>query len=261
MSAKIKRRHFVAVFLLLLDTPWSPVFAKAEFSLSVGFDYTTGDYGQVAETEMIYLPLTARYQTDQYKMWLTIPYLYVDGPGGVTRDLGPIRQTTQTTTTTESGIGDTIAGLSYVVHVDASRGLLVDVTGKIKVATANESEGLGTGENDYSLQVDIYQKWKAYTLIATLGYTRVGNPPDLDLDNRTYHSFGIARKVSDTTQIGLLVDASSEEFNFDYDREELFGYLSQRLSSRQKIQYYAIYGLEEGSPDAGFGIVYTRIFK
>jgi len=254
------QRHYVAA-MMLVCAGFSPLlFAEPELSLSAGFDYTTGDYGQAADTDMVYLPFTVRYKTDEFNVWLTVPYLWVDGPGGVTRDLGPVRQTTSSTTHTESGIGDVIAGLRYGVYADARQGLLVDVTGKIKFATADADKGLGTGENDYSLQVDLYQRWHQYTLIATLGYTRVGDPPDINLDDRIYHSLGVARKLSETTQAGILLDASGEAFSFDYDREEFFGYISHRLDRQRKVQYYALYGLEEASPDVGFGVILTYIF-
>ncbi|TDY01747.1 transporter [Thiohalophilus thiocyanatoxydans] len=254
------RRHYVAVIMLTVALFPRVLFAETEFSLSAGIDYTTGDYGQQADTDMVYLPFTARYKTDAYNLWLTAPYLMVDGPGGVTRAQGPVRHTGTQTTSTESGLGDVITGLSYGVYVDARQGLLVDVTGKIKFSTADEARGLGTGENDYSLQVDLYQSWKQYTLIATLGYTLVGDPPDINLDNRTYHSFGLAGKLSEKTQAGILYDVSGPAFDFDYDREELFGYISQRLDRRQKIQYYALYGLETASPDVGFGVILTYMF-
>jgi len=38
-------------------------------------------------------------------------------------------------------------------------------------------------------------------------------------------------------------------------------YVSLKISGEKKIQYYFLVGLDEESPDAGFGIVLTHTFR
>lgn len=262
----VRLAKLIVCLILGMLLPVTASLAEGDLSLSVGIEYTTGDYGQSPDTEMIYVPVTLRYETYDYTTWLTVPYLLIDGPGNVIPDLGPIHgggsggmSFTSNTTTTESGLGDVIAGLSINVYADNQRGELVDLTGKIKFGTADADKSLGTGENDYSLQVDLYKRIRDYTLFGSLGYTMVGDPPGVNLDDRTYYSLGLAHKFSDQTEGGVILDARSSAFDVnDYDQQELTGYIIRRISSERKIQYYVIYGLEQGSPDAGFGVVLTQ---
>lgn len=125
-------------------------------TLSTGLDYSTGKYGSASDTEIWYLPLIGKFETGPLK--LTVPYIRITGPGNVVggaEDIIQLRQTGAATRHTASGLGDVVAAASYSVYENRPAGLLVDVTGKIKFGTADETKGLGTGENDYAIQGDV----------------------------------------------------------------------------------------------------------
>ena len=56
-----------------------PVATAAETSISLGAEYTSGDYGTSTETNMWYFPVTLRYETDRTMLALTVPYVVVEG--------------------------------------------------------------------------------------------------------------------------------------------------------------------------------------
>jgi hypothetical protein len=54
---------------------------QSGFSLTTGVDYTTGTYGGASSTDIVYVPLTGRYEIDKGLFKLTVPYIMVTGPG------------------------------------------------------------------------------------------------------------------------------------------------------------------------------------
>ncbi len=52
-------------------------------SASTGIDYSSGDYGQAGTTEILVVPFTLRAKAKRVSFTATIPYLRIDGPGGV----------------------------------------------------------------------------------------------------------------------------------------------------------------------------------
>lgn len=75
---------------LALATIASPVLADDGFSLTTGFDYTTGKYGNATSTDILYIPVTGQYQSGDMTLTLTVPYISVTGPGGVIRGFGRV---------------------------------------------------------------------------------------------------------------------------------------------------------------------------
>src|SRR3546814_6362082 len=51
----------------------------------------------------------------------------------------------------------------------------LDLTGKVKFGTADEDEGLGTGQEDYSGLLDAYQQFGEWTVFGGVGYTTFGD--------------------------------------------------------------------------------------
>src|SRR5437867_189613 len=78
------------------------VTAPAEqWTLSTGFDYTTGKYGQSSSTNIFTIPVIARYAYDRWTFKLTIPWTRISGPADVVSSAGllrrsAVRPTTQT---------------------------------------------------------------------------------------------------------------------------------------------------------------------
>lgn len=160
---------------------------------------------------------------------------------------------------TEEGLGDIIAGVTYrdLLGTESSRNLAVDLTGKIKFGTAVEDKGLGAGENDYTIQTNVYKFIDRWTPFAMRGYRYRGDPPDANLNDGWIADAGARYRLSD--QMGLSGDyyyRGSSVSGAD-DLQELSVTLDYRLSPDHKILGYLIKGLSDGSPDWGVGIMLT----
>ena len=182
--------------------------ADDQFSLGTGFDYSTGKYGNATSTDILYIPVTGKYESDKLTLKLTVPYIRISGTGGVVQGMGRIGPATGTTKTTNSGMGDITASAGYTVY--SVNALTLDVVGNVKLGTADAKKGLGTGENDYSAQVDGYYTLDKTTLFATAGYKVYGSPSGTTLSSAPYGTVGASQKLNDDTSAGLMLEPGDE---------------------------------------------------
>jgi len=231
-------------------------------SIGIGTEYTTGDYGGSSSVEEIYMPLNGSWNNGLIGLRLSIPWVTVRAPEGTLVD-GPDGQPVvgEGPRRTESGLGDVIAAVTWI---DALKyppaGLSIDLSGTVKFGTADEDKGLGTGENDYSLQADIYKFIGSTTLIMTGGYTIRGDPVGYELDDVWFASGGIAFRVSDDTRSGIFLDWRQSAVSGADDPAELSGFLSKELAHSVDLAAYALVGLSDSSPDWGGGLNLYRRF-
>ena len=238
----------------------APAAQAGRFSLLTGFEYSSGNYGESETTDITYIPVVAKYETGPWVVKLTVPYIEIAGPGNVVRDIGSVSGITSGTRTRASGLGDVVTAVSYNVYANKDNGRVVDLTGKIKFGTADQSQGLGTGENDYAGQVDVYQSLGKFSLLGTLGYRVMGSPPGLALNNVFYGTLGGGYKISTQSSSGLLLYMRQKAAPNGFPQEEITAYLSHKFDQAYTGQAYVLRGLTSGSPDWGIGATISRGF-
>lgn len=249
------KKRLIALTLLAVSVP---AVADDQLSLSTGFDYSTGKYGNATSTDILYIPVTGKYESDKLTLKLTVPYISIAGPGGVVQGIGRVRTTTKATKTTNSGLGDITASAGYNVYsVDP---LAFDVVGNVKFGTADANKGLGTGKNDYSAQVDGYYTHGKTTLFATAGYKIYGAPAGVNLSSVPYGAVGASQKLGDETTAGVMVYMAKSPGAAGSDQQEVTFFASHKLTSSLKIQVNILNGLSNGSPDFGGGVMITGYF-
>jgi hypothetical protein len=232
----------------------SPV-AGGTVTLSAGVDYSTGKYGDTSSTDILYLPFAAKYERDKWVFKLTVPFIQVTGPGNVVRDVGVVAGKAAGPRQTEQGLGDLVLGVTRNVYDGTTSGTLVDLTGKIKFGTASFDKGLGTGENDYSAQVDLTQRvTPVITAFGSFGYKVVGNPAGTALHNAFYGEGGGSYKLTNATSAGAILFLSEAQSPSGPQRE-LTAFVTQQLAERWKLLGYVVRGFANGSPDWGGGAV------
>jgi len=161
----------------------------------------------------------------------------------------------------QSGIGDLIMGVAYVFYPEASSSLpAVELSGKIKFGTASRDKGLGTGENDYTLQADISKAFGAFYPFAGVGYRFVGNPPGSDLRDKWLAYAGVSTRISSKLSLGVAYDWSQSTVRTRSDAHELSPFASFKLSRSFAIDPYGVIGLSDNSPDWGLGIQLRFIY-
>lgn len=246
---------------LAQDRPAAPADSGPAFSISTGIDYSRGDYGQAEDTEILVVPVTAQATAGRLSFTATIPYLRIDGPGGVVIGPGgnPLPGVPSAGGVRE-GLGDLSLGATYTIPGEALGGLELGLGGRVKLPTSSESRQLSTGETDYAVSADLSYAVGSAVPFVNIGWRFLGDPAGADLRD------GPTASVGSSFQLGRAVLIAS----YDYaravtpaaeDSHELFGGLSAPLSSRLNLTGYGIAGLSQGSPDFGVGLLLTaRIF-
>lgn len=232
--------------------------ADGDFSAGVGANYSTGKYGGSTPTRIWSIPFLARYETDLWTFKLTVPYLRVTSPANVIPDIGsfsgsgrPRRRAAGTTT--ESGLGDTVASATYTAYYDAATKRGLDLTGKVKLPTADADKGLGTGSLDESVQVDLYQTQGLLTVFGDVGYTFFGHSDFVQLDNALYYGFGFSEKLNAQNSLGMSFDGRQRVTPGGGPQREVTAFWNRRFERGTRLQAYVLKGFADGSPDWGVG--------
>lgn len=228
-------------------------------TLAFGAGYTTGTYGSDVDIEDTYLPLTAVVSGDKVSVRLTVPYLSVRAPEGTTYDPDGVPLPGSGDTTTESGLGDVLASMTvYDVLRSERHKIAMDLTGKIKFGTADYETGLGTGENDYSVQADFYKFADKVTLMASLGYRFRGEPEGVALDDTVIAAIGTTYRFSPDVKGGLFYDYRDASRDINDASQEVSAFVSRNMGDDWRIQAYVLAGLSDSSPDFGGGILVKK---
>jgi hypothetical protein len=264
----MKRQHpsllevLPTVVLALAAFPGAAVAEDPHFSLGVAAEYTTGDYGGDESVDEIYVPVTATLDLERVTFRMTVPFLSVSAPE-FTVISGPDGQPVvgEGPRVTESGLGDVLASVTVFDVLSTSSGdLVMDLTGKVKFGTADEDQGLGTGEQDYSLQLDAFRFFDRSTLMGTAGYALRGDPEGYDLENTFFASVGASFAASDRVRVGTFFDFREASVPDSDSLQELSAWVSTGLGNRTRAQFYLLAGFGDSSPDWGGGLSFSGRF-
>lgn len=240
--------------------------------LSVAYYLSSGAYGLNTNTDTEYIPISLDYYRGHWSFNLTVPYVRISGFGTVTMGpSGPIQVShtpgggmfgvygaTTTTTTltkvTESGIGDVTAAVGYSFLPAAADGLLIEVNGRVKFPTADEKKGLGTGEFDYSAQVNLSKPFGALTPFVTAGYTITGDSDRIDYNNVFYSSIGAAYSLTDAVSVKASYDYRQKATDDADNAEEASISLSWLMNDTWSATVSGSTGFTNASPDWSGGL-------
>lgn len=259
------KKNIIALAILSLSTTFTSAQAHAEgkFSLTSGLDYSTGKYGQAESTDITYIPFSGKYETDLSTFKLTVPWLQISGPGDVVgSDATLISNGNNRKRMTESGLGDIVFSLTHTIaSIGESHPLIVDLTGKIKFATASQAKGLGTGEEDYTIALDGYKSISnSATLFGGLGYKQTGDTKDVNLNNPWFGSFGLSYRLNQTSSAGVMADYRQASINTSEPLREITAFFTHKVNATYKLQSYLTHGYSNASADWGGGLMLSYTF-
>ena len=227
---------------------------EANLSLSVGVGYVTGDYGGDGSVDETWIPFGAAWQRGRIQLRATVPYLIIDAPqdsaSGGQGGMSP----GEDSRSTESGLGDIVLSGTLMELVTLSDDAVVDLTVKVKLGTADEGDGMGTGENDYSVQADAVKFFERSLLVGTVGYQLRGDPDETDLDNAWFYSIGGIRALSEGADVGIFLDYRQSTFSEGDDPLELTAIFDFGLTRQADLHTYGLVGFNDSSPDWGLGL-------
>lgn len=226
----------------------APAQAEDYVQFSIGADYSNGDYGTTPDTEMLAIPVGFKLKQGDFFVRASLPWLRVEGPavpgdGGAIPGAGPIAS--------RSGIGDLSLAAGYSLPVGDTT--FFDLTGKVKLPTASEEKGLGTGTTDFTAEAELTQMFGPTAISVRGGRRFNGSTAAFPLQDVWQAGAGIYHSYGPLT-LGLDYDWREGALPTAPDRSELTGSVGYKLNDSFRLQGYAYTGLSDGSPDLGGGL-------
>ncbi|MCL4504368.1 MAG: DUF3187 family protein [Deltaproteobacteria bacterium] len=238
--------------------------APPKFSFHSGVYASYGDYGVNAHITYVYLPQTLKYYaTPRLTLALTLPFLYqkngtaatVEGvPIGVFPGIGATRRGAT------FGLGDLTASANYIFVEETPDFPALSVYGAVKFPTADRSRALGTGEFDGGGGLAFRKNFDRNIVYGYAGYTVLGDPPGVSLNNFFSSGVGYARWVTASFKPYLeanfatrITSVSKQYLSATLGLEYFF---TKRISGNLYFQK----GIMDGAPDYAGGTTLNFYF-
>ena len=245
--------------LALLAVSLTAPLTHAQFAASTGFDFSSGKYGLSTKTQITTWNLVGEYSYEGWTAKIVAPHERVTSPVGVIvlnghpKIQNKLNTLNQGKTQTESGVGDIELLASYDFVHDQQTDWNVSLTGSVKLPTADDEKGLGTGKTDYGLALDLSRSIGRFTPSVGFGYRLIGNPSGADLKNYAYASIGLGYWITDKTNLNLTFESDQRSsVSSNVDNELSFG-LNHHLGKAWDIEAHLVVGLSQAAPDFGTG--------
>ena len=263
--ASLNARHVVAQSEFRQSQFEESATGERQLGVTFGIEHASGDYGTGSSTDVLYFPVTAWMWHGRSMVQLTVPYIRVTAPAdGAAVDIGrmgrPIHGGSSSRTITESGLGDIEAGYRGILLDDLASGSRLDAVAMVKVGTADETRLLGTGENDYWVELDAFKTVGRLTWLAALGYRVYGNPPGVDLRDIWFASAGVWMRHGDADDFGVIGNFGQPIAAAGDPQKELRLYWQRATAGPWRLVAYVLAGTGNSSPEHGLGLLVTRIY-
>jgi hypothetical protein len=248
--------------LALVFSAGSSGAGPVDVKLKAGVDYSVGDYGLREDTTTIEAPLSVEVRYDRFTAGIRMGFVSNEGPviAGVAGARRPPSGGGPPIPDDSSGQGLSdlyiFGGVLLTTPDGDSLMPWIELKGEVKVAVADEDDGLGTGENDYRVGLDISRSFGRLTPFVYGGYRFRGDPSVAEanaLDDGGFFSGGVVVSTFDWLSLGASVDwAESPSSGID-DSVEVIPFASISIGDRFSIGPYVAFGLTDGAPDYGAG--------
>lgn len=228
---------------MLPVTVWA---AEGRGYLDANGGYKTGDFGTATKSNLYYFSPALGFVGPRYDMSVTIPYLFL---------------TNETTgqTATEEGIGDIILRGGMVLVPQTESGFSVTGSLAVKLPTADENKGLGTGETDYAAFLGLRRRIGNNRFILSAGYIKVGDPAGLDFNDVTVYDIGYAR-IFTRTELSAWYEGRRSVIPGVKNPQEINIGFFHILNQDYSIKGSGFAGLNNGGPDSGLNLGIVRWF-
>lgn len=228
-------------------------FAQAEkdtatTKLDTSIVFARGNYGLATDTDVLIALVAPTYESGDWRVQATIPYVHLNGPATVVGNTG-----TSTVSQSASGLGD--AALSVTRKLDAEEnGWTTSIGTKIKFPTADKAKGLGSGEMDYSFQADVIKTGGTVIPFATFGYQYLGRNVSYPMKSGLFATAGFATNVSAGNTLGLATNWRQPTIRNGKDAFEVMLFTQHDFSKSSHIQVFVMHGFTDASPDFTIGL-------
>lgn len=234
---------FTYLFLSPLFMPLALSHADPKNTyLEISGGFGTGDFGGSTRTNLYYIASAIGYVTQSYDLSVTVPYLFMSSDNDDSEQNGMMD--------TKNGIGDIILRGGGVLLKQETAGFSIDGALSAKLPTADEKEGLGTGEADYGVFLDIGRKIGDFKISLLPGYIYTGDSSTRKYEDINLYGVG-ASAILGHTYYYLSYEWRTSMFSEAEDPQFINGGFFHALNSTYSIKSDVSFGLNDGAPDLG----------
>ena len=247
--------------------------------------YSSGNFGTGTTSEFVYAPVSIRRFFRDGDVSVVIPFVSVTSNGSATLVGG---QPTSTLPEecfrrsgtefrfdkpecvallnasqragagqkeTHSGLGDIILRGRYYAVEEKEYVPLIALTARIKVPTASESRGLGTGALDHGYGVEISKllgdKWITFL---DGGYNFIGNPDGRELQNQYWFDVGGGHYLTKSFLVSVYYEEYRSLVANRVNIRDVFFAFNYKLSDAVRLNGGVTVGLSNSAPDYGVSL-------
>lgn len=267
------------LLLILLFCPARMVLAApvTPLTLSLGFDFASGDYGTTQTTDSYRVPLTiGYYPSARLDFSLEFSYLYQNGDstvflggrpfpmhgsggmsggtGGMSGTGGMGGTTASSVTSSQSGVGDISLTAGYALFEESDSSPMLRPLVYVKVPTADDDKGLGTGAFDYGVGLSIAKGFGDWFLYAESLYIIPGSTSTYQPDNYLTYLGSARYLLTQKLDVGCELSGATAAFAENPDALEAQLTTNYQVSQRESVGAYLGTGLSDSSPDITGGL-------
>lgn len=238
--------------LAILVLTWYSLLPSTAFAaggrsyLELSSGLMSGDFGTTTSSRLFSLSPTLGYVALRHDFSVTVPYLALSNETNGARN-------------TESGLGDIIVRAGAVLFPENVSGFSVNGSAAVKLPTADETRGLGTGETDYGVFASVQQRLLAFKLSVKAGYLSTGDAPGRDYEDGFSYGIGLSRRFARTTAYGSYENRRAVISSFENPQEVSAGFF-HLLNADYAVKGHLFVGLNNGGPDGGGSLGIVRWF-
>lgn len=154
-----------------------------------------------------------------------------------------------------SGLGDATLAATYSFDSLGGSNAYLDLTGRVRLPTGSESEGLSVGATDYHALAELGYDGDAGGVYASGGRRFLGAIDQYERVDGWQAGVGGWFNVGDSVVIGAHYDWRNASVRNGTDPSSLEGYVTWRLSDAWKVEVNGGVGLSDASADYSMGVM------
>lgn len=239
-------RRAVAVLVALGLAAVAPAGRAADGRAYVALDagVQSGDLGTPVRNTLYTVAPTLGYMAKDYDLAVTVPFV-------------SLNQSAAGQSASESGVGDVVAQAGYRLVPERENGLSLNGALAVKLPTADEAKGLGTGRTDIGVTLMLNDRLGPVRLHLLGGFIKVGDPAGQDYNDVYLYGAGVSGIRGETGLYASLEGRRALVAGADNPLEVHAGFFHM-FGHRFAIRGAAFAGLNDGGPAYGASLGFVR---
>jgi hypothetical protein len=247
--------------------------------------YSNGNFGTGTTSEFVYVPVSIRRLFRDGDVSVVIPFVSVTSNGSATlvggqptptlpgrclKESGTVVDTdkpeclallnagqgvTAGQKVTNSGLGDIILRGRYYAVEEKEYVPLIALTTRIKIPTASESKGLGTGALDHGYGVELSKmlgdKWITFL---DGGYNFIGDPEGRELQNQYWFDVGGGHYLTKSFLVSVYYEEYRSLVSDRVNIRDFFFAFNYKASDAWRFNGGVTAGVSNSAPDYGVSL-------